>query len=138
MDDKLVFVVGGPESRGTKGVYAHSLKTGQIVWQIPLPGSVSEPKLTMAVDEGVIVVVTSAGRVFCIEQATGRALWEQAVERVGQSNTMQPIVLVTDGMVLVGLHGIVSCFDIAGKPVWQSRACWVEAFGITGKVIDVI
>jgi outer membrane protein assembly factor BamB len=68
--------------------------------------------------------------VYCLSAADGKILWKQtAAERkptipVNSSNTYATETPVTDGervYAYYGAAGLLACFDLAGKPVWQAE-----------------
>lgn len=80
---------------GQAGVVALDARTGQEIWETPLP---SPPKQSVAVSQGTVVVSDFRGGVHALDATNGSELWES---RVADTKLTPPTV--RDGIVYVGV-----------------------------------
>lgn len=62
-------------------------------------------------------------------------MWAQDVERREGSNRYEPLVMIEAGRVIVGLQGMVTCFDRSGIQLWKVLT-GTGAMGVTGRVVE--
>lgn len=124
-------IVTGGTPKGETCMRALDLETGAIVWQTMLPKVPN--KSTTAIGDGLVVLVTGEGGVYCMDHDSGEALWSQQVELPEKSNRWTPLVLLEGGRVIIGLQGWVSCFARDGGLLWR-QLVGTGAIGVSGRV----
>ena len=106
-------------SRQENGVCRVGLADGRTVWRVRTDSAVRN-RVTVA-DAGVCLAVTSTGRLFCIDAASGEVRWHaDTPEFPDRWIATSPVV--ADGVVFVGAKGGYAAYELAsGVPVWNKR-----------------
>jgi len=108
-------------------------KTENVVWRTPLPGA---GHASPVVCNGKVFTVaanaeTQERLLLCLDRATGKILWQQAVlkapmERLHRENSHASSTPACDGervfcTFLDGTEVVVAAYDLAGKQLWLKR-----------------
>ena len=109
-------------------------KTGAWLWKNALSGG-GFGEVAISVHEGFVIASANGPLVFCLDSATGNALWQAATERPGRAT-----LLVQGDRVYVAKTGVVDCFDLDGHRLWSQQLPALGsgrlALGFPGNVVQ--
>ena len=122
------------DGRSTEAAFPTSWsKTENVVWRTPLPGTGHASPIVFG---GKVFTVaahaeTQERLLLCLDRATGKLLWQQAVlkapmERLHRENSHASSTPACDGervfcTFLDGTQVVVAAYDLAGKQLWLKR-----------------
>lgn len=118
-EDLFIFGSDGPREDSAGHVHAVERATGKLRWEYPVVGGVASDVVR---DGDRLFAVTIGGRLVCLEQGSGRLLWELpsgAPRERGLLARSTPALI--DGRVLFGApDGLAYAVDArSGRPIWS-------------------
>ena len=119
------------------GMSGIDVGNGKVVWQKKMGDLGISSFHCMSVGRGVLVVVDAAGKLTCVEVATGQIRWRAMVVGGGRSVAGPP--KIGRGLVLTKHDGNrrLTCFDlVTGKVVGVWRGSYVDGY-VTGEGLVV-
>ncbi len=130
-----LIVVGSSGEDGAKRVLAVDLETGTPLWQTDVPTTYASGPSRVAIASGLIVIATADAMVYCIHHTTGEAMWSRQVWKRNESNKYEPLLMIERRRILVGHHGMLTCFASDGRALWQQQFA-VSVLGLDGQVVE--
>lgn len=129
-----VFVMDRMKAAGTERVLCVDAENGKEIWKHEYPSRYTVqydagPRNTPLIDDGRVYTIGTMGHMFCLEETTGKILWQKNfVEDFGTTIPVWGMVATpqVDGNRLITLVGgengaLVVCFDkVSGKELWRS------------------
>jgi outer membrane protein assembly factor BamB len=119
-DRNIVVIAAQNEARG------YDVKSGKVVWQRGMSAlGVSATQKVFSVGEGVLLVADSAGRLVCLDVASGDVRWEAFVRGGTRVPSCPPVIGAGVVLVSYDMHRRLTCFDLASGRIvrtWQSGA----------------
>ncbi len=122
---------GGATAHFTTAPTAWNVASGEgILWKTPVPAPGFNSPIAWAGKLFFSGANADGKRVFCLDAATGKLLWEKTLPAFPGSPAKQPEVsddtglaapsMATDGQRVFAIFatGDVACYDFAGTPVW--------------------
>ncbi len=97
-------------------IFCYRAPEFELQWRFKDPELASEFKNSVAVSEGLAVAASRNKRVFAIDVATGKVVWEQTLRKRCDASP----VIAGQQVVVAAADGRISIFDLkTGKPGWM-------------------
>ncbi len=120
---------------GSRSVALVDLSTGKLAWR-----TAPEPVVSTTIAaEGGKAVYMSADRLVCVDLAGGKTLWSEkaAPKALSSRTTVNPTVLIHQGIVYAAINGKLSARDAAtGKDLW-SQTCSAAGYKSPASILVI-